>query len=160
MIRIGHGYDVHKLVEGRRLVLGGVEIPYEKGLLGHSDADVLAHAVADALLGALALPDIGRRFPDKDPKYKDADSIELLKADLIHTAILHSRRAFDLPRPRQHQGDHRGRSRTSWRRNRCSCGCSFGKMIFKSGRNAAFIFLTILPSSLCDYTSLCAKEAF
>ena len=79
MIRIGHGYDVHKLVEGRRLVLGGVEIPYGKGLLGHSDADVLAHAVADALLGALALPDIGRRFPDKDPKYKDADSIELLK---------------------------------------------------------------------------------
>ncbi len=79
MIRIGHGYDVHKLVEGRRLVLGGVEIPYEKGLLGHSDADVLAHAVADALLGALALPDIGRRFPDKDPKYKGADSILLLK---------------------------------------------------------------------------------
>ena len=79
MIRIGHGYDVHKLVEGRRLVLGGVEIPYEKGLLGHSDADVLAHAVADALLGALALPDIGRRFPDKDPKFKDADSILLLK---------------------------------------------------------------------------------
>ena len=79
MIRIGHGYDVHKLVEGRRLVLGGVEIPYEKGLLGHSDADVLAHAVADALLGALALPDIGRRFPDKDPKYKDADSMKLLE---------------------------------------------------------------------------------
>ena len=79
MIRIGHGYDVHKLVEGRRLVLGGIEIPYEKGLLGHSDADVLAHAVADALLGALALPDIGRRFPDKDPKFKDADSILLLK---------------------------------------------------------------------------------
>lgn len=79
MIRIGHGYDVHKLVEGRRLILGGVEIPYEKGLLGHSDADVLAHAAADALLGALALPDIGRRFPDKDPKYKDANSILLLK---------------------------------------------------------------------------------
>ena len=79
MIKIGHGYDVHKLVEGRRLILGGIEIPYEKGLLGHSDADVLAHAVADALLGALALPDIGRRFPDKDPKYKDADSILLLK---------------------------------------------------------------------------------
>ena len=79
MIRIGHGYDVHKLVEGRKLILGGVLIPYEKGLLGHSDADVLAHAAADALLGALALPDIGRRFPDKDPKYKDADSIELLK---------------------------------------------------------------------------------
>ena len=79
MIKIGHGYDVHKLVEGRRLILGGIEIPYEKGLLGHSDADVLAHAVADALLGALALPDIGRRFPDKDPNYKDADSILLLK---------------------------------------------------------------------------------
>lgn len=79
MIRIGHGYDVHKLTEGRKLILGGVEIPYEKGLLGHSDADVLAHSAADALLGALALPDIGRRFPDKDPKYKDANSIELLK---------------------------------------------------------------------------------
>lgn len=79
MIRIGHGYDVHRLCDNRRLVLGGVEIPYEKGLLGHSDADVLAHAVADSLLGALAMPDIGRRFPDKDPKYKDANSIELLK---------------------------------------------------------------------------------
>ena len=79
MIRIGHGYDVHRLVEGRNLILGGEKIPYEKGLLGHSDADVLAHAVADALLGALALPDIGNRFPDKDPKYKDANSIELLK---------------------------------------------------------------------------------
>ena len=79
MIRIGHGYDVHKLVEGRRLVLGGIEIPYEKGLLGHSDADVLAHAVADALLGALALPDIGARFPDCDPRYEGANSIELLK---------------------------------------------------------------------------------
>ncbi|MBQ7874561.1 MAG: 2-C-methyl-D-erythritol 2,4-cyclodiphosphate synthase [Oscillospiraceae bacterium] len=88
MIRIGHGYDVHKFAEGRRLILGGVEIPYEKGLLGHSDADVLAHAAADALLGALALPDIGRRFPDKDPKYKDADSIELLKdvyAEILST---------------------------------------------------------------------------
>lgn len=79
MIRIGHGYDVHRLVEGRRLILGGVQIPYEKGLLGHSDADVLSHAITDALLGALALPDIGSRFPDSDPKFKDADSIELLK---------------------------------------------------------------------------------
>ena len=78
-MRIGNGYDVHKLIENRKLILGGVDIPYEKGLLGHSDADVLAHAIADALLGALALPDIGRRFPDKDPKYKDADSILLLK---------------------------------------------------------------------------------
>ena len=78
MIRIGHGYDVHKLVKGRRLVLGGVQIPYEMGLLGHSDADVLVHAVADALLGALALPNIGIRFPDSDPRFKDANSMELL----------------------------------------------------------------------------------
>lgn len=79
MIRIGHGYDVHRLVEGRRLVIGGVEIPYEKGLLGHSDADVLLHAIADALLGAAALGDIGKMFPDSDQKYKDADSLELLR---------------------------------------------------------------------------------
>ena len=79
MFRIGHGYDVHKLVEGRRLILGGVDIPYEKGLLGHSDADVLTHAVCDALLGAAALGDIGKHFPDTDEKYKGADSILLLK---------------------------------------------------------------------------------
>lgn len=79
MMRIGHGYDVHKLTEGRRLVLGGVEIPYEKGLLGHSDADVLVHAVMDSLLGAAALGDIGKLFPDSDPAYKGADSIDLLK---------------------------------------------------------------------------------
>ena len=79
MLRIGHGYDVHKLVPGRKLILGGVDIPYEKGLLGHSDADVLLHAVSDALLGAAALGDIGCLFPDKDPKYKDADSLLLLK---------------------------------------------------------------------------------
>ncbi|HHZ06189.1 MAG TPA: 2-C-methyl-D-erythritol 2,4-cyclodiphosphate synthase [Clostridiales bacterium] len=78
-MRIGHGYDVHKLVEGRKLILGGVEIPYEKGLLGHSDADVLVHAIMDALLGAAALGDIGKLFPDNDNKYKNADSIELLK---------------------------------------------------------------------------------
>ncbi len=80
MIRIGHGYDVHRLTENRKLILGGVEIPYEKGLLGHSDADVLLHAIADALLGALALGDIGKFFPDNDPKYKGADSLLLLKA--------------------------------------------------------------------------------
>ena len=79
MMRIGHGYDVHRLVEDRKLILGGVEIPYEKGLLGHSDADVLVHALMDAMLGALALGDIGRHFPDSDPSYKGADSIELLK---------------------------------------------------------------------------------
>lgn len=78
-MRIGHGYDVHKLVEERKLILGGVEIPFEKGLLGHSDADVLVHAVMDSLLGALALGDIGQHFPDNDPNYSGADSIELLK---------------------------------------------------------------------------------
>lgn len=79
MIRIGHGYDVHRLVENRRLVLRGVEIPYEKGLLGHSDADVLIHAVMDAVLGALALGDIGKLFPDNDMSFKDIDSMLLLK---------------------------------------------------------------------------------
>ena len=78
-MRIGHGYDVHKLVEGRKLILGGVEIPYDKGLLGHSDADVLTHALMDALLGAAALGDIGGLFPDNDDSYLGADSIELLK---------------------------------------------------------------------------------
>ena len=78
-MRIGQGYDVHRLVEGRRLILGGVEIPYEKGLLGHSDADVLTHALMDALLGAAALGDIGHLFPDSDPAYEGADSILLLR---------------------------------------------------------------------------------
>ena len=78
MMRIGHGYDVHRLVTGRRLVLGGVDIPYEKGLLGHSDADVLAHAIADSLLGAAALGDIGTLFPDTDPAFENADSLGLL----------------------------------------------------------------------------------
>lgn len=78
-MRIGHGYDVHKLVEGRKLILGGVEIEYEKGLLGHSDADVLLHAIMDALLGAAALGDIGHLFPDTDDRYKGADSMLLLK---------------------------------------------------------------------------------
>lgn len=78
-MRVGLGYDVHRLVEGRPLILGGVEIPYEKGLLGHSDADVLVHAIMDALLGAAALGDIGKHFPDTDPVYKGISSIELLK---------------------------------------------------------------------------------
>ena len=77
-MRIGHGYDVHRLTAGRKLILGGVEIPYEKGLLGHSDADVLAHAVADALLGAAALGDIGALFPDTDSRFEGADSLRLL----------------------------------------------------------------------------------
>ena len=79
MLRIGHGYDVHKLVEGRKMIIGGVEIPYEKVLLGHSDADVLLHAIMDSLLGALALGDIGMLFPDTDEKYRGADSMKLLK---------------------------------------------------------------------------------
>lgn len=78
-IRIGHGYDVHRLVEDRKLILGGVEIPFERGLLGHSDADVLLHAISDALLGAVALGDIGKHFPDTDPRYAGADSMLLLK---------------------------------------------------------------------------------
>ncbi|MCI5655077.1 MAG: 2-C-methyl-D-erythritol 2,4-cyclodiphosphate synthase [Candidatus Pseudoruminococcus sp.] len=77
--RVGHGYDVHKLAEGRKLIIGGVEIPHSKGLLGHSDADVLAHAICDALLGAAALGDIGKHFPDNDDKYKGADSLILLE---------------------------------------------------------------------------------
>ena len=78
-MRIGHGYDVHKLIENRKLIIGGVDIPHEKGLLGHSDADVLLHAIMDALLGAAALGDIGKHFPDTDERYKGADSILLLK---------------------------------------------------------------------------------
>ena len=78
-MRIGHGYDVHRLTEGRKLILGGVDIPFEKGLLGHSDADVLTHAVMDALLGAAALGDIGKLFPDNDPTYAGADSLVLLE---------------------------------------------------------------------------------
>lgn len=78
-MRIGHGYDVHKLVEGRPLIIGGVTIPHEKGLLGHSDADVLAHAIMDSLLGAAALGDIGLHFPDTDEKYKGADSMRLME---------------------------------------------------------------------------------
>lgn len=79
MLRIGHGYDVHRLTEGRKLILGGVDIPFEKGLLGHSDADVLVHAVMDSILGALALGDIGKLFPDNDSAYENADSILLLE---------------------------------------------------------------------------------
>jgi len=88
-MRIGHGYDVHKLVENRPLIIGGVTIPYEKGLLGHSDADVLTHAVMDALLGAAALGDIGLHFPDSDPAYKGADSIKLLEhvGDLLESKM-------------------------------------------------------------------------
>ena len=78
-MRIGHGYDVHRLVEGRRLIIGGVEIPHELGLLGHSDADVLLHAISDAILGAAAMGDIGKLFPDTDPAFKDADSLRLLR---------------------------------------------------------------------------------
>lgn len=84
MIRIGHGFDVHRLVEGRKCIIGGVDIPFEKGLYGHSDADVLLHAICDALLGAAALGDIGKHFPDTDPRFKGIDSRELLR----HVAAL------------------------------------------------------------------------
>jgi 2-C-methyl-D-erythritol 2,4-cyclodiphosphate synthase len=83
IMRIGHGYDVHRLVAGRKLILGGVEIPHETGLLGHSDADVLLHAVCDAILGALGEGDIGKHFPDSDPAYKGADSIKLLQKVML-----------------------------------------------------------------------------
>ncbi|MDD2364571.1 MAG: 2-C-methyl-D-erythritol 2,4-cyclodiphosphate synthase [Desulfuromonadaceae bacterium] len=78
-MRIGHGYDVHRLVEGRKLIMGGVDIPWEKGLLGHSDADVLLHAIADGILGGIGEGDIGKHFPDTDPRYKGADSLKLLE---------------------------------------------------------------------------------
>ena len=84
MIRIGHGYDVHKLVTDRKLIIGGVDIPYEKGLLGHSDADVLLHAISDALLGAAALGDIGKLFPDSDKQYEGANSLVLLRRVATH----------------------------------------------------------------------------
>ena len=89
-MRIGQGFDVHQLVAGRKLVIGGVEIPYERGLFGHSDADVLLHAICDALLGAAALGDIGRHFPDSDPRYKGIDSRELLR----HVAALVKERGY------------------------------------------------------------------
>ncbi len=90
-MRIGHGYDVHRLAEGRKLIIGGVEIPFEKGLLGHSDADVLLHALMDAMLGAAALGDIGMHFPDSDPAYEGADSMKLLAvvAELIRAKCYH-----------------------------------------------------------------------
>ncbi len=91
-MRIGHGYDVHRLVEDRLLILGGVQIPFEKGLLGHSDADVLTHALMDAMLGAAGLGDIGRHFPDTDPQYKGADSLKLL----AHVATLIKEKGFTL----------------------------------------------------------------
>jgi len=92
MYRIGNGYDVHKLVEGRKLILGGIEIPFEKGLLGHSDADVLIHAIMDGLLGALALGDIGQHFPDTDEKYKGISSIKLLN----HVKKLIDEKGFEI----------------------------------------------------------------
>lgn len=91
-MRIGHGYDVHRLVEGRKLILGGVDIPWEKGLLGHSDADVLLHAISDAILGAIGEGDIGRHFPDTDPQFKGADSLKLL----AHVMGLADRKGYRL----------------------------------------------------------------
>lgn len=92
MIRVGQGFDVHQLAEGRPCIIGGVTIPHEKGLLGHSDADVLLHTISDAILGALALGDIGKHFPDTDPAYKDADSLKLLE----HVWLLVKERGYRL----------------------------------------------------------------
>ncbi len=92
MMRIGHGYDVHRLVEGRKLILGGVDVPYVKGLLGHSDADVLLHAISDAILGAIGEGDIGKHFPDTDPAYKGADSRKLLR----HVMDLAERKGYQI----------------------------------------------------------------
>jgi 2-C-methyl-D-erythritol 2,4-cyclodiphosphate synthase len=91
-MRIGHGYDVHRLVTGRKLIVGGVDIPHEKGLLGHSDADVLLHAISDAILGSLGEGDIGRHFPDTDPSFKGADSMKLL----AHVMTLADERGYEL----------------------------------------------------------------
>ena len=91
-MRIGHGYDVHRLVEGRKLIMGGVDIPWEQGLLGHSDADVLLHAIADAILGAIGEGDIGKHFPDTDPAFKGADSLKLL----AHVMAIAESRGFRL----------------------------------------------------------------
>lgn len=91
-MRIGHGYDVHRLVEGRKLIMGGVDIPWEKGLLGHSDADVLLHAISDAILGAIGEGDIGRHFPDTEAAYKGADSLKLL----AHVMVLADARGYRL----------------------------------------------------------------
>ncbi len=122
MMRIGHGYDVHRLVEERKLILGGVDIPYERGLLGHSDADVLTHAVMDALLGAAALGDIGQHFPDTDPAYKGADSLKLLdhvmellvqkgwRVGNVDATVIAQRPklAAFIPAMRDHLADHMG----------------------------------------------------
>ena len=110
-MRVGLGYDVHKLVEGRKLIIGGVDIPHEKGLLGHSDADVLIHAVMDSILGALALGDIGKHFPDTDEKYKGADSMKLLEFvyNLINEKILQAWEEF---------------IDELWRKITCTLGCN------------------------------------
>lgn len=113
-MRIGHGYDVHRLTEGRKLIIGGVDIPYEKGLLGHSDADVLVHAVMDALLGAAAMGDIGLHFPDNDPRYEGADSIkllervgDLLESDLYYVENIDATILAQAPKMRPHIDDMR-----------------------------------------------------
>ena len=106
-MRVGIGYDVHKLVENRKLILGGVEIEHDKGLLGHSDADVLVHAIMDAILGALALGDIGKHFPDTDPKYKGADSIKLLE---FVNNLIESKGYKCRYRLRKYKSNNRGRT--------------------------------------------------
>ena len=115
-LRIGHGYDVHRLVEGRRCIIGGVDIPYERGLLGHSDADVLAHALADAILGACRGGDIGKLFPDTDPAYEGADSMVLLARVMDYArahAVKDSWLLITHPHRHRPRADHQGRGRRS-----------------------------------------------
>ena len=118
--RIGHGYDVHVLTEGRKLIIGGVEIPYEKGLLGHSDADVLLHAVSDALLGAAAMGDIGGMFPDDDPKFEGADSLVLLKQVVSRL----KKEGYSVGKYRLHRYSSKAKNETVYRKNeREYCVC-------------------------------------
>lgn len=136
-MRVGHGYDSHRFAPGRRLVLGGIEIPFDKGLIGHSDADVVAHAVTDALLGAAALGDIGTHFPPSDAQWKDADSIELLRR-VVERLTEHSYRVSNLdvtiiceaPRLAPHTAAMRERLASA-------IGIDFGRVSVKATTNEA-----------------------
>ena len=141
-MRIGHGYDVHRLTEGRALILGGVTIPYDKGLLGYSDADVLAHAVTDALLGAAAMGDIGALFPDTDPRYEGADSLALLaqavrilgRCEPIWRPPAASVRTPSVSRPPQRRGWASPAPARAWRLTQSACFFEGGKIMLKPRR--------------------------
>ena len=156
-LRIGHGYDVHRLTERRRLVLGGVEIPWDCGLLGHSDADVLTHAVMDALCGAAKLGDIGKLFPDSDPRYAGISSLELLRqvAALLQErgwAVVNIdeplRSSWDGCGPGECEGHHRGASGLYWGQLRHGgpCGGAAGTAPLKKGRASGASFSHVRAS--------------